>query len=286
MQAHNASFTLNTKPFYFRAGLLLDIPLLSAQSMAATLEGSVTRGIAIKVSVLYAVSCMLHGTQSHTAIQVLLNHVSFRCIHHTHSSQVSGIITPFRHVHIRDLAVSVSPETGFSASAAGTLAGIDVGFMISQKKPTLGEGQALSFTAATSNSIKLNTLVGTLWPSAPSAVLQLLTPIVFNEMQAAYNSSTNKLSIAALPAVHIPALTDVSDAMDMAFTYSESTLRFAVGEALSDIDFNISVVLDFPLLGLQGTSASLRASAADSELELLVRLIDLAWSCPAALPGV
>jgi hypothetical protein len=129
----------------------------------------------------------------------------------------------------------------------------------------------MSLTAETFSTTNLGTVVSKLWPSVPDAVQDFLLDIEFPAVQVTFNSTVKRLGVLALPINNsLPSLSVTQTNMGGIFSYYAPVLKFAAGQALADASFEISMTLDLPLLGIKNASASLRASPATTELELLV----------------
>ena len=190
-----------------------------------------------------------------------------------HLAQIIGPINPIDELTISNITLTMSTASGMIATASAVLADIPVSVTvgINSKTAQLAGSPKLFFNATTTSAANLAKVAKSLWPGMPSTAADLLKQASFSKLQAAYDSSSKRLSISAASVAsaggssNLAALSGLSD-FSYAVSYSSPQVVFLSNPAY----LRVGVKADLPSINARNVAATLEVSAGSADLLLMV----------------
>ena len=168
--------------------------------------------------------------------------------------QVVGPIKPVSHITIDTVVFRLSTEYGLYGRANGSLLGISIDVVLNVSSIQAQQAGAPKLAVvATTGPVDFGDLLLKVWPGAPEQVTSLVSSFSFSQLQAYYNTTTNKFGLVAVPSGDFkpPSLSDFSYAMT-----HDSGESFNL--AVEPFQFAVSMGITIPTLGVENASASLQ----------------------------
>jgi hypothetical protein len=176
--------------------------------------------------------------------------------------------------------MTISREAGLLAQVQAKLVDLSVLVTIgvSSKAAQLDGRPKFFFNATTTAPASLTNTVKALWPGMPATASSLLKQASLGKLQAAYDTTSGRLSIAAytVGSTSIDSLEDLAD-HKYALSYESPSVVFLTNPAY----LKVGVTVDIPSIKAKAVAATLEVSSATSELQMQASALSAARSKPA-----
>jgi hypothetical protein len=173
--------------------------------------------------------------------------------------QVTGSVTIAKILEINAAQFTLS-NTSMGASLNGKIVTTDVAVSLA-----LDSSSKLTFTASTSSSLSLSSVLGRLWPDPPAVLSSFVSGLTFPAMKVSYTSSPSP--IYTVEAVDSTTKPQPFMALGSALSISEPVASYVD----SPRSFSMACTVGIPSMGISATRAVLVLQSAGDTVSMQVR---------------